>query len=201
MKKSLLITLSVLLILIIAFVISFGGKNKPEAINNIMQKFSSSEENQERNPIIETTNPTNNPTAHNQDSAGAGDGRGSTGAPSPDTSEEECRKEQISYSLLSTTSNQVCDTFEDKTCIEKTITCSTNVLNLDQEIEGTFVMDFKYFELGNKGNIIQTLSNSETIPPRERVSISTEITITGANANKEITCSSLSNSTPTKQVC
>lgn len=89
-------------------------------------------------------------------------------------------------------------------CVDRSISCSLNLNNLDTEESGTWRILFSFYEVGT-GNTIKTREVSKFLYPQTSKTIvgSSRIQSEGLNgdANKELTCSYNVKSIPTKQVC
>src|SRR3989344_199710 len=140
------------------------------------------------------------------DGGGGGGGVGGAGSGSESTnSESECEETQISYSLQNFLKNTTCISFDGLDCIEKTSFCSLLVTNLDENITGTFSINFEHYELGNQSNIIQNDLQTFALSPDQGETFTSSIMIQSrgenGNANKEITCTFSSEEIPAKILC
>src|SRR3989344_7675059 len=89
-------------------------------------------------------------------------------------------------------------------CMDKTISCSLNLNNLDNEV-GVWSVNFNFYEIGNNNNVAGVKTNSNSLYPQTSQNFSQSVRITSegiaGNANKEYTCTYDVASIPTKQVC
>lgn len=94
----------------------------------------------------------------------------------------------------------------DKTtfCVDKSISCSLNLRNLDTEEQGSWDIKFSFYESGTS-SVIQSKDVALFLYPQTSKTFTgvARIQSTGVSgdANKQITCSYTSSGIPTKQVC
>lgn len=133
--------------------------------------------------------------------------------------EEECETEELAYSIDNfVRSYNTCNEYEDicikyflgictekKTfCVDKSVSCSLNLRNLDNEEQGSWTIKFLFFEEGTSKDIdsdeISVFlypQTSKTITGRTRIESEGE----EGDANKEITCNYHRINLPTKKIC
>jgi hypothetical protein len=95
----------------------------------------------------------------------------------------------------------------DKTtfCVDKSVSCSLDLRNLDTEEQGSWTIRFSFYETGTTNLIIDSKDVIQFLYPQ------TTKTFTGisriqsegvdGDANKQITCSYIRETIPTKQIC
>jgi hypothetical protein len=89
-------------------------------------------------------------------------------------------------------------------CVDKTISCSLDLNNLDTEESGTWSIRFNFVERGTN-NVIKYQDTSYQLYPQTTRSVPGAVRIQSSgkegDANKNIGCSYAVSSVPTKQVC
>ena len=130
----------------------------------------------------------------------SGGGGGGGGDGDSDSSEPTCILQQISYSLKNFEKTQTCNQYDQGACINKTVTCSLQLTNLDFETSGTFEMRFNFFEAG-QDEILESLTDSHNVGPRSPVIFSTSAQFQGPDADKDLTCNFHTEQIPKKEVC
>lgn len=183
-----------ILIIIVLFAFS-GGENGLMGLNKV---FGGNEEahesSQDSNGDVSVgTNPTEGSVVGAGDSAGVGGSGGGTSS--------ECDRRQISYSLTGFQQSSECNNYSSGVCINKVATCLVDVKNLDYDTTGTFEVNFRYFDLTNESDMLQTDSVSFILEPRKKKAFESVVNIQGNDAGKEISCSFLTGKTPYKEVC
>ncbi len=200
MKKILLIFLVIICILILIggfFYLTSTNEGK-EAVKKIQKSFSE---------IINKDQDKDDKSTYVPTSQGAGGGGGdSGGAGGGSSSELTCITKSISYSILNIEKNSVCNEYQNETCLNKTITCSSEVHNRDLEISGFFEMELKFVEeIKNIGDPLETRTSRFFLNPGEYESLGETLTIIGtdenSSSNKIINCFHDTIEIPTKQVC
>ena len=133
--------------------------------------------------------------------------------------DRECETKELAYSITNfvmgyNTCNKqeyICkDTFlgicTEKTyyCVDRSVSCSINLKNLDTEERGTWQITFNYLDQ-NTRNTIKSEIRSEFLYPQteETLTSAVRVTSTGVegDANKDTTCTYQATNVPTKQVC
>jgi len=117
-----------------------------------------------------------------------------------------CATQQISYSAANFNANSVCNNQDENGfCIDKTVTCSITINNLDGEIGGIFEISFKFFEQGNSGNILFSTSSELFLEPGEQHTFEGIFNVQSqgeqGDANKDLTCFYNTINIPRKEVC
>ncbi|MFT4308989.1 MAG: hypothetical protein ACMXYL_00705 [Candidatus Woesearchaeota archaeon] len=131
----------------------------------------------------------------------------------------ECEEKDIPYSIesfrfLSNNCNQVqeiCNKFflgicTEKTtfCIDRTVSCTLDLTNLDSEERGYFTVRFNFFEQGSN-NYIKHSDDSRLVYAQTRSSFSGSVRIISegedGDANKQLSCNHVLLRKPTKTVC
>jgi len=138
--------------------------------------------------------------------SGGGSG-GNVGGGTETSSEIICTEKQISYSMENLNKTSVCNANQDGICTDKTVSCSVEIHNLDNDVGGIFKLELIFLkEGGNKltdGFDITPLELSVNPKQSQIFSHSTNIQSTGTNgtANKEINCFYNTLEVPRKEVC
>jgi hypothetical protein len=131
----------------------------------------------------------------------------------------ECENKNIAYSIdnfriVANNCNKeqdVCNKYflgicSDKTtfCVDRTISCSLELRNLDSEERGVFTVRFNFYEVGTsnavKNEDASNLVYAQTTNTLTGVARITSEGIKG-DANKQLSCSYAVPNIPTKQVC
>lgn len=137
---------------------------------------------------------------------GEGVSGGATGAADSSGSTSGCATQQISYSAANFNANSVCNNQDENGfCIDKTVTCSITINNLDGEIGGIFEISFRFFEQGNSGNILFLTSSELFLEPGEQHTFEGIFNVQSqgeqGDANKDLTCFYNTINIPRKEVC
>lgn len=131
----------------------------------------------------------------------------------------ECETKDIPYNIEnfvmdSNTCNEyqdICNKYiigicSDKTtfCVDKSVSCSLDLRNLDTEEQGSWIIRFSFYESGTS-SIIDSKDVSQFLYPQTTKKFTgvARIQSTGVDgdANKQITCSYIRATIPTKQIC
>jgi len=108
-----------------------------------------------------------------------------------------CDPKQIPYTLFDFQKVQVCLQYQQTTCIEKQITCSAKIKNLDLTQGGEFTVKIKL--LGEQTeDLIEEFLVSETIQPKQEETFLHQFQVTGIQADQEFSCSIITEKIPTK---
>lgn len=89
-------------------------------------------------------------------------------------------------------------------CVDKTISCSLDLKNLDNEKQGSWTIKFNFYDTSSRNTIIAKDTTLSLYPQTQKTFVGTaRITSQGAdgNADKDIGCNYVESSIPTKQVC
>lgn len=118
----------------------------------------------------------------------------------------DCRMRQISYSLINFNETTNCNQYQGEVCVDKTITCSIEIHNRDNEVGGVFELEFLFVEEGgNIGEPIERKTSEFFLEPLDYgvFEDSANIQSSGENglANKEINCFYNTLKVPEKEVC
>ncbi len=131
----------------------------------------------------------------------------------------ECENKNIAYSinnfrLVANNCNKeqdVCNKYflgicSDKTtfCVDRTISCSLELRNLDSEERGVWTVHFNFYEVGtsksidsdDSSNLVYAQTTNTIMGVARIISSGVE-----GNANKQLSCSYTVSNIPTKQVC
>ena len=133
--------------------------------------------------------------------------------------DRECESKNLAYSIDNfVVESNTCNKYEDdchkwflglctdKTtyCVDKSVSCSLLLRNLDTEERGSWTIRFSFYESGTS-NIIKNEDVNLFLYPQSQDTIrgTTRIQSAGVDgdANKQVTCSYLAANIPTKQVC
>jgi len=134
---------------------------------------------------------------------GESEGAGGSGFSSGST----CSMKQISYSLENFNKTSICNINQSGICWDKTVICSVEINNLDNEISGTFKIELMFLEKGgNKETDGFDITSSDFLlsPKQSEIFLhSTNIQSTGEDglANKEISCFYNTLEIPKKEIC
>jgi len=134
--------------------------------------------------------------------------------------EEVCNQENLAYKVENFVMNSnTCSDYDelcreenwlgiciDKItfCVDKTITCSLDLTNLDNEEQGTWAIQITFYDVNNR-ETVDTKEGSASLYPQSTRNLvySSNIQSTNpeGNANKEISCSYTLTSLAKKTVC
>jgi len=158
------------------------------------------DQNNQEPPASETTPPSQeNPTTSSDASSSSSNGGGSGGGGS--TGGNNCEEIQISYSFTNIQSDSNCETFSGQTCTSKSLSCSVNVNNLDTTTSDDFTISFIYHNSDDRDDIVLTETQTTTILAENSASLSSVTSISGEDADKDISCIVRSVTIPTKEIC
>jgi len=207
MKKAYFI-IPLLAITVVIFLLVFlnRGNNsiKTDTNNNGEESDLQDQETQrdETSNIGDSIDPNNNEISPQESDGGSG-GEAGGGELSPITG---CTISQSSYSLENIQINQVCNAYSGQICIDKTITCSIEINNLDFEIKGNFNLEMFFVEAGKlKSDALEARNSEFIIDPGEFQLYEETLNIQGSGendpSNKEITCFYNTLETPRREIC
>ncbi len=133
--------------------------------------------------------------------------------------DRECETKNLAYSIDNfVIDSNTCNKYEDEChkwflglctdkttyCVDKSISCSLLLRNLDNEERGGWTMRFSFFEAGTN-NVIKNEDVNSLLYPQSQDTVRgiTRIQSTGVDgdANKQLTCSYQAANIPTKQIC
>jgi len=124
---------------------------------------------------------------------GAGDGGGSKGSEYFDSTINPICAEQISYSITNFKRTELCTEYNQEICIKKTVTCSVEIRNREEDIEGFVGIRTSFVKIG--GNISNPIKQEDIrffLGPQQSKNIEStaliESTGIDGNANKIINC-------------
>ncbi|MFH1308176.1 MAG: hypothetical protein ABIH72_04965 [archaeon] len=201
MKKGsaeIIIVSIILIVIILVGIILIFYNPKDNDLGSIFNKDT------DENPY----NPENNPEPITDDSiintsSGGGGGGGDSGGSSTDDINEDPCIVEIPYIIKSFIKNQVCNLYDGSICIDKTITCSAEVKNFDDEISGIIKIELTYSII--EGQELYSEILSTTLDPGQQKTVQGEYNVqsTGidGNANKELDCIYHTLEIPTKKIC
>jgi len=129
---------------------------------------------------------------------GSGGGAGSAGAPG----EPGCAERQIAYALKNFVQSANCDEFQSDVCIKKTVNCSLEVHNLDDNTDGMFGVRFSFLE---EGSVFDYL-DKELFVGVNGYEVFDVALVAGSlgesgRANKDLSCSFNSYKIPKEEIC
>ncbi len=180
----------------------FGENNKNKIVNN-QQKLNFNK-NQENNKNLSGSGGIfKNENLNNNELGSSGGSGGSSGGGS---SSQNCIFKQISYSMINLNKTFVCNQFQGSICVDKTVTCSIVVENLDNEVNGFFDIKLIFLEEGKNQEYAFDSKTSRfflNFGENHFFEDFTNIQSSGINgsANKNINCFFNTLEIPKKQVC
>lgn len=127
---------------------------------------------------------------------GGGSGVGSAGG----SAGNGCQTVQVSYALKNFAEEEVCNSFQDGICVDKTISCNVEVHNFDYTLAGNFVIEIDFLEQESRA-IFDSSVKSGVIQPRSFEIFEAVIQVPQDLADKDIGCSFKTQSVPSKEVC
>ncbi len=121
-------------------------------------------------------------------------------------SELGCITKQISYSMINLNKTSTCNQYKEDICIDKTIECSIEVHNRDNEIAGFFEIELIFTEEGsNRENPFDSKTSRFFLEPGSynifKDSIDIQSTEQDGPANKNIICFFNTLKVPRGEVC
>ena len=142
---------------------------------------------------------------------GGGGGNGGAGGASASgatssSSASNCIENQIPFSTTGFDVNSVCNSQnQNGFCIDKTVTCSILITNLDNGFGGVFKVEFKFFAEEDNSNILYSTLSEFNLEAGEQHNFLEFYNVQSEGqdgiANKELTCFYATVSIPKKQVC
>ena len=192
-------------LVLIYFVISSGKnenlKDNPSSQNNINPSSDEETNFQDENTNSEQDSNSQNAGATSSDggSSGGSVGGSETASGSSSTLPSGCQLIQLSYALKKFQKNVICVEYSEEACINKEVTCSVEVHNLDYATSGTFEIEFSF--LNEAQETLATETDSESIAQRTNKVLSATKTFQGENANQELECDFRTTAIPNKEVC
>jgi len=135
-------------------------------------------------------------------SAGGGGGSSSSSSSSSSgSSQSGCAEQQISYSASNFIASPICNQYSGQSCMDKDITCSITITNLDDGVDGIFGVAFRFFEEDNEAVILHSPSQEQSLGPGDLYIFEEVFHVAGDDANKEITCFYTTTEIPKKEIC
>ena len=121
-------------------------------------------------------------------------------------SESECIEKQISYSMINLNKTSICNHYENEICTDKTVECSIEIHNRDNEVGGFFGVELIFIEEEeNIENSLGTKTSRFFLGPMTHNTFKDSINIQGTEednlANKNINCLFNTLEVPRKMVC
>jgi len=127
---------------------------------------------------------------------------------SRDTGEEDsnCQIKQITYSMINFNKSSVCNQQQENICIDKTVSCSIEVHNRDDGVQGFFEIELRFIkEGGEKEDAFEVKISEFSLSPETSkfVTGSTNIQSQGIDglANQQINCFYNTLEVPQKEIC
>ncbi len=206
LKKFVLILIPVVIIAIIISIIYITrnfdeGHPVKQFIEDTAEKITNSEN---PGPDLRPSTPTTSSSSSSGGISGGGGGEGGGGG-SSSSGRVYCEKQDITYSLLNIQKEETCNQLQGEICTSKTINCSIEIHNADDNYEGTFPIELNIYSETDDEYFVDTANKYFTIPPSDfRVfQHITTITSTGENgvANGIIKCIFHTTTKPYKEVC
>ncbi|GEM_PF-2911643 len=148
----------------------------------------------------------NNELAENKDKVMKESGAGSS-KDSDSKKKSICTMKQISYSIINLNKTSVCNQNQGSICVNKTVSCSIEINNRDDETSGFFEVKMSFLEKGKdrEKDGFGHKTSKFLLGPGEKYLFegSTSIQSTGEDglANKEINCFYNTIEVPKKEVC
>ena len=131
-------------------------------------------------------------------------------------SDEECKTENLKYNVDDFVINyQSCLDYDEEClnyvlgfctesnsfCVEKKISCSLTINNLDDK-SGYWNFDFEFYDKNNAGTSVEVTARGSTIYPQTNQVFQASYTATGReNSGKDYSCKYSMGSLPTKTTC
>lgn len=192
MKKFLIAV--VLLVLLLCLACLFFKPDIPEKIINRASEIFQGKTNEE--PAEENSVPdsTKNGIANGESGNNNGESAESPAGSNPDA---DCILRQISYSLKEFKKTSVCNVYDGEICVDKILTCSLKVTNLDSELSGLFEIKFNFLK---EDEMIDSEITSQSIEPRSSEIFTASYEYAGEDADK-ITCAFATEKIPEKEIC
>ncbi len=113
--------------------------------------------------------------------------------------QQDCSLIQISYALKNLAVNEVCNSFQQQTCIDKTVTCSLEVQNLDNQISGNFKINFNF--VNEQEQVLSAKQHSENVEANSIKIFSVEQTFASPEASQQISCMFNTLEVPRREIC
>ncbi|MFH1500542.1 MAG: hypothetical protein ABIE22_01200 [archaeon] len=98
-----------------------------------------------------------------------------------------CIERQISYSIKNLTKTSACNEMQDSSCVSKSVTCSIEVNNLDQNVGGLFRVQLKFLRDEDK-QILYTEEKEGVLSGGQTRTLEAVFNLEGADADKVIVC-------------
>ena len=205
--------LSVILLVVILILVSLAyvwittDQNPIKIIQTVAQGIQLI--NNKNNPDIGASDPSSSKGgsgdgASSGSNSGGGGDSGESGSSS--SGEAECITQQISYSLENINKLQTCNEYDEEICINKTVKCSIEIHNRDEEIQGDFEIGLIFVEKGKeKQDAFDSQIQIFNIAPQTNQKFIglTNLQSTGQDgiANQNIDCLYNTISIPEKEIC
>lgn len=111
----------------------------------------------------------------------------------------ECKTVSVSYALKHFNENSVCNEYSGENCIDKTITCSMEVQNLDSAATVEFKSVFRFYN--SQSELVNSATDSKMINSGDTEYFEKNYQLTGEVANNELDCRFDLEEPPQKEVC
>lgn len=197
-----IIVLVVLIFLAVIFIIFsfreiFGGETDALTLRTTLNDNDESATSENNNGAEKDSSA----NGFNNDGGGSSGG-GNGGSNGGNGQEQECKMTQISYSMENFQQNSTCNQYDGQTCINKEISCSIDIRNLDYEISGLFKVENYFIKKGDdRENAFDETLNELMISPRSSEHLTSSTNIQGPLADETIDCVFHTISAPEKETC
>ena len=114
-----------------------------------------------------------------------------------------CTLQQIAYAIGNLVKNQTCNAYQNERCVDKTIKCTADVINLDYDVSGIFEVKFLFLDQEKTmEDAFDSTSSSQTLQPREEKVFYSQTQITDPElAAKDTACFYQTMNVPKKEIC
>ena len=201
MRRKLIILFAIVLIVSVGFFVVKNNLTDKKDYN----LFGSGNENgdNENEPTgAVISEPLNSGNERNAEDSASGQEESTDGQ----SSGTECYEGQISYSITNFNVTSICNAYDEEICLDKTVICSIEIHNMDDDISGFFEIKLLFVEEGgNLENPIDEKTSRFFLEPQDynlfEDSINIQSSGQGGLANKEITCFYSTLEVPKKSFC
>jgi len=196
----------IVIFLILGFFIKPEGYKK--IANDVGDYFSEKSDNKNNNEVTENVDSSDSGvSSDNSAEAGAGGGGGAGGGSSSgdsggsDSDSSGCPEIQFAYSIGEVYTNPVCLDYIGESCVEKKINCYSEIRNLEEDLSGLFEIEFVFYEVENRENILSSEQKSLFLLANERRMINSSLVLQNENLNLNVSCYFNTISVPKKSSC
>ncbi len=107
---------------------------------------------------------------------------------------DNCEETKIPYALKNQKSESNCLEYSEDICTRKKVSCLLDLENLDENIEGKFVINF-ILVLKENNQLLDSIQKETNLSPKSSETLSAEFSV-NENANQELECKFFSLETP-----